>query len=191
MSTKALRCYYLWLYVTRYVICTPASVNTLCSTPVCGRIKEGRWVLKKIIPGVIKNNTQWFWCQTISIHQSFFILKQYKAIHFDCHYYTSTKFNIVPDRAVLVDTGYRSSAVQLIDRAVLVGRITLDNLVIVHDMLFIKSAPRRQSLPKASRMCFSVATGVLIILLYSHYTCLSLYPFHYSSYQDRYKSFRA
>ena len=45
--------------------------------------------------------------------------------------------------AVLVDTGYRSSAVQLIDRAVLVGRITLDNLVIVHDM-FIKSAPRRQ-----------------------------------------------
>ena len=59
----------------------------------------------------------------------------------------------MPDRAVLVDTGYRSSAVQLIDRAVLVGRITLDNLVIVHDM-FIKSAPRRQSLPKASRMCF-------------------------------------
>ena len=41
------------------------------STPVHGRIKEARWVLKKILPGVIKNNTQWFWCQTISIHQSF------------------------------------------------------------------------------------------------------------------------
>ena len=54
------------------IICT--------STPVRGRIKEGRWVLKKIIPGVIKNNTQWFWCQTISIHQSFFILKQYISI---------------------------------------------------------------------------------------------------------------
>ena len=40
-------------------------------TPVRGRIKEARWVLKKISPGVIKNNTQWFWCQTISIHQSF------------------------------------------------------------------------------------------------------------------------
>ena len=34
-------------------------------------------------------------------------------------------------------------AVQLIDRAVMVGRIALDNLVIVHDM-FIKLALRRQ-----------------------------------------------
>ena len=99
-----------------------------------GRIKEGRWVL---IPGVIKNNTQWFWCQTISIHQSFFILKQYISIAIIIHEH---KYS---DPAVLVDTGYRSSAVQLIDRAVLVGRITLDNLVIVHDM-FIKLAPRRQ-----------------------------------------------
>ena len=98
-------------------------------------------MLKKIIPGVIKNNTQWFWCQTISIHQSFFYIE---AMHFDCHYYTSTNIVIErPRRAVLVDTGYRFSAVQLIDRAVLVGRITLDNLVIVHD-IFIKSAPRRQ-----------------------------------------------
>ena len=43
----------------------------MLSTPVRGRIKEARWVLKKILPGVIKNITQWFWCQTISIHQSF------------------------------------------------------------------------------------------------------------------------
>ena len=41
------------------------------STTVRGRIKEARWVLKKILLGVIKNITQWFWCQTISIHQSF------------------------------------------------------------------------------------------------------------------------
>ena len=27
-------------------------------------------VLKKILPGIIKNITQWFWCQTISLHQS-------------------------------------------------------------------------------------------------------------------------
>ena len=45
--------------------------NIMLSTPVHGRIKEARWVLKKILLGVIKNNTQWFWCQTISIHQSF------------------------------------------------------------------------------------------------------------------------
>ena len=45
--------------------------------------------------------------------------------------------------SIVVDTGYRSSVVRLIGRAVLVGRITLDNLVIVHDM-FIKLAPRRQ-----------------------------------------------
>ena len=43
----------------------------ITSTPVRGRIKEACWVLKKILPGVIKNITQWFWCQTISIHQSF------------------------------------------------------------------------------------------------------------------------
>ena len=53
---------------------------------------------------------------------------------------------------------------QLIDRAVLVGRITLDNLVIVHDM-FIKSAPRIDIrallLPKASRMCFFSCYTVL------------------------------
>ena len=61
-------------------------------------------------------------------------------MHFDYHYYTSTNNS---DQAVLVDTGYRSTAVQLIDRAVLVGRITLDDLVIVHNM-FIKSDPRRQ-----------------------------------------------
>ena len=41
------------------------------SPPVRERIKEARWVLKKILPGVIKNITQWFWYQTISLHQSF------------------------------------------------------------------------------------------------------------------------
>ena len=45
--------------------------NKILSIPVRGRIKENRWVLNKIILDVIKNNTQWFWCQTISMHQSF------------------------------------------------------------------------------------------------------------------------
>ena len=49
------------------------------STPVSRRIKGCHWVLKKIIPGVIKNNTQWFWCQTISMHQRFLYFKlQYR-----------------------------------------------------------------------------------------------------------------
>ena len=74
-------------------------------------------MLKKIIPSVIKNNTQWFWCQTISIHQSFLYEHKYNDL----------------DRAVLdIDP-----ACGAVDRAVLVGRITLDDLVIVHDM-FIK-----------------------------------------------------
>ncbi len=45
------------------------------STPVRRRIKGCHWVLKKIIPGVIKNSTQWFWCQTISMHQRFLYFK--------------------------------------------------------------------------------------------------------------------
>ena len=75
-------------------------------TPVRGRIKEARWVLKKISPGVIKNNTQWFWCQTISIHQSFLYFSnafRLPLLH---------EQNIVMYRLsgiVLVDTGYRSS----------------------------------------------------------------------------------
>ena len=44
------------------------------STPVRRRIKGCHWVLKNIF-GVIKNNTQWFWCQTISMHQRFLYFK--------------------------------------------------------------------------------------------------------------------
>ena len=78
------------------------------------------------------------------------------------------------DGVVLVDTGYRSSGVQLIDRAVPVGRITLDNLVIVHDM-FIKSATNIiikgvLLLPKASWMCF------FQLLLFSLFCCIAIIP---------------
>ena len=51
--------------------------------------------------------------------------------------------------------------VQLIDRAVLVGRITLDNLVIVHDM-FIK-----------------VALNQLVEALQLHCSCLQTHVFVY------------
>ena len=33
--------------------------------------KEGPWVLKKVSQGDIKNIAQWFWCQTISMHESY------------------------------------------------------------------------------------------------------------------------
>ena len=62
----------------------------LAILPQCmGSSKRPRVLLRKIILGVMKNNTQWFWCQTISIHQAFYI----EAMYFDCHYYTS--INIV------------------------------------------------------------------------------------------------
>ena len=32
-----------------------------------------------------------------------------EAMYFDCHYYTSINMEIYVDRAVLVDTGYRSA----------------------------------------------------------------------------------
>ena len=57
------------------IVANPQVVDIL-STPVRRRIKESCWVLKKIIPGVIKNNTQWFWCQTISMYQRFLYFKQ-------------------------------------------------------------------------------------------------------------------
>ena len=92
--------------------------------PQCVGRSEARWVLKKIIPSVMKNNIQWFWCQTISIHQSFLYEHKYSDL----------------DRAVLdIDRVVLDidPACGAVDQAVLVERITLDVLVIVHDM-FIK-----------------------------------------------------
>ena len=54
-------------YITGYNICSSFMHSSI---PLCGWIKE---VLLGVIEnkGVIKNNTQWFSYQTISIHQSF------------------------------------------------------------------------------------------------------------------------
>ena len=66
---------------------------------------------------------------------------------------------------------------QLIDRAVPVGRITLDNLVIVHYM-FIKLATNiiikgALLLPKASWMCF------FQLLLFSLFCCIAIITVYY------------
>ena len=112
-----------------------------------GRSKRARWVLKKIILGVIKNNTQWFWCQTISIHQSFYIL----AIHFDCHYYTSK--NIVMYRLSgtgMVDIDPVCSAV---DRSSGTGRKTIWLLYTICLLNWLHG--RALCLPKARRVIFN------------------------------------
>ena len=60
---------------------------------------------------------------------------------------------------------------KLIDQTVLVGRITLDDLVIVHNM-FIKSAHVDKSALLLSAIDVIILLAVLIVLLHSHYICL-------------------
>ena len=52
-------------------------VKILCYTVVLfylsvWAVRKACWVLKKILPGDIKSNTQWFWCKTIDIHERYF-----------------------------------------------------------------------------------------------------------------------
>ena len=51
------------------------------STPVHGQIKEARWVLKKIIPGIIEITPSGFGVRQLAFIKTFYI----EAMHFNCH----------------------------------------------------------------------------------------------------------
>ena len=64
--------------------------TSVFSTPVRGWFKEARWVLRKIIPGVIKITPSGF-----GVRQLAFIKASYiEALYFDCRYYTSINITI-------------------------------------------------------------------------------------------------
>ena len=64
--------YYLSRYIRKSNNLTMYYLNyVLYSTPVRGQFKEARWVLRKIIPGVIKNTPSGFGVRQLAFIKGF------------------------------------------------------------------------------------------------------------------------
>ena len=62
---------YICIYYGEIIKVLSGTHLSIISILVHGWFKEGPWVLKKISQGDINNIAQWFWCQTISMHESY------------------------------------------------------------------------------------------------------------------------
>ena len=63
--------YRICIYYSDIIKVLSGTHLSIISLLVHGSFEEGPWVLKKISQGDIKNIAQWFWCQTISMHDSY------------------------------------------------------------------------------------------------------------------------